>query len=189
MKIYRSSPGTGYLDTLYIKLNTDTKANILATTPENGQVAYATDVERFYVYDGSDWQESAVHFSVRSDKKNMGYEQDESGKGYGDDYITDKNLHNIALRGNNRTVVGALRIDVTQDPDTFEIYLSDDWQTILYDLTVENDEFEHTPLSETIDVWSGNSNLVGLSGLPIVQEYKVSMGAYPVPRTISGGTF
>jgi hypothetical protein len=40
-----------------------------------------------------------------------------------------------------------------------------------------------------IEVNSGNSDNLGLNGLPIVQNYKVSMGAYPIPLEIDGGTF
>lgn len=37
----------------------DTKANILATTPSEGIVAFATDTNKLYVADESDWYESA----------------------------------------------------------------------------------------------------------------------------------
>lgn len=177
-------------------LTQDTRANILATTPTTDVLAFATDSHEFFLYDttNSTWRIAPLELESESSGIDMGaYTASGLGvsdrAGYYKDAITDKTLHNIVLKGSSRTVVGGLRIDTTQDPDTFEIYLGDAWQTILYDLTVEDNEFEHTPLSEEIDVWSGNSNLLGLNGVPIIQEYKVSMGAYPAPRIISGGTF
>lgn len=38
-----------------LKLTRDTKSNIISTSPAVNTLAYATDTERFYVYDGSDW--------------------------------------------------------------------------------------------------------------------------------------
>ena len=123
------------------------------------------------------------------DLRDMGYEKESDLRGYGADYIVDKTLHNVHLRGNTQTNLGGLRIDTTQDPDTFEIYLRDAWQTILYDLTTEDGDFRHTPLENEIYVWRGDSVQVGLNNQPVVQEYKVSMGAYPAYRTLNGGDF
>lgn len=170
-------------------ITVDTRDNILAiSSPSSGDIAYSTDTERFYVYDGSDWQESAVQFSVR-ENKDMGYETNSSLQGYGEDYVTDKQLSNVLIGGNARTENGGIRVDVTKDPDTLEVYLRDAWQTIIYDLTVENDDFRHTPLSEQIYVWSGSSVKKGLNGRPMVNEYEVSMGCMPVPRIIDCGAF
>jgi len=167
----------------------DTRANILATvSPATGQAAYATDVARFYVYDGSDWREAALQWSVRSGQ-DMGYEQNSGLQGYGLDYVTDKRLSNVLLGGNARTENGGMRVDVDEDPDTLEIYLRDGWQTIIYDLTTDDGDFRHTPIAEQIYVWRGDSVAVGLNGRPLVQEYEASMGAYPATRLLVGGTF
>lgn len=167
----------------------DTRANILAFPATSGRIAFATDTGKFYIADGSVWKEGEIRMRTDAQAPDMGYEAESAKGGYGADYVTDKRLANCLIGGNARTVNGGIRIDSTQDPDTFEMYLRSVWQTILYDLTYENDEFEHTPLSEMIDVWSGNSNLLGLNGLAIIQEYRVSMGAMPVPRTLDGGSF
>lgn len=167
----------------------DTRANILASPATSGAFAFATDTGKFYIANGSVWKEGEIKMQTDAQAPDMGYEAESAKGGYGADYVTDKWLANCIIGGNARTVNGGIRIDSTQDPDTFEMYLRDVWQTILYDLTYENSEFEHTPLSEMIDVWSGNSNSLGLNGLAIVQEYRVSMGAMPVPRTIHGGSF
>ena len=95
----------------------------------------------------------------------------------------------MLIGGNARTENGGIRVDVENDPDTFEIYLRDMWNTIIYDLTVDDGDFRHAPLSEEIYIWRGNSVLVGLNGVPIVQEYTASMGAYPADPVLDGGTF
>jgi len=170
-------------------LTIDTRTNILASTPADPSIAFASDTGKFYLYDDSVWKQAEIKMTTDLEAPDMGYEKQSAPQGYGLDYITDKKLSNVLLGGNAREENGAIRVDVTQDPDTFEIYLRGLWQTILYDLTIENNEFEHTPISEVVDVWSGNSNLLGLTGLPVVQQYKTSMGAYPPPRIIDGGTF
>ena len=124
------------------------------------------------------------------DLTDMGYEQSSSIDGVTAEYITNKNLHNVAVKGHPATPVnGSFRTDITQDPDTLEIYLRDAWQTIIYDLTVEAGDFRHTPLSEEVYVWRGASVLLGLNDRPIISEYKVSMGAFPSPRVLNGGQF
>lgn len=120
----------------------------------------------------------------------MGYEQSSSIDGVTKEYITNKTLHSIAVKGHPATPVnGSFRTDITQDPDTLEIYLRSAWQTIIYDLSVDDGDFRHTPLDTEIYVWRGASVLLGLNGKSIVDEYKVSMGAYPPSRVLNGGTF
>jgi hypothetical protein len=105
------------------------------------------------------------------------------------DYVTDKQLSNILIGGSARDENGSFRVNVANDPDTLEIYLRSQWNTIIYDLTTTYGDFRHTPLSEQIYVWRGDSVSIGLSGNPIVSEYQVSMGAYPFNRIIDGGSF
>lgn len=124
------------------------------------------------------------------DTTDMGYEQSSSADGITADYISNKTLHNVAIKGHSATPVnGSFRTDITQDPDTLEVYLRDAWQTILYDLTYADGDFRHTPIAEDTYVWRGQSVHNGLNGRPVNNEYKSSMGAYPPPRVISGGTF
>lgn len=167
----------------------DTKENIIATTPDSNAIAFGTDTGRFYFYDGTNWQESAIILKPRTGAKDIGYEQNSSLSGYGEDYISRKRLSNVSIGGNNNPENGAIRIDVTNDPDTFEIYLRGEWQTVMYDLTYETDDFRHIPLDFPIQVWSGNSVQLGNNGLPLVQEYQTSRGAYPVPILVDGGSF
>ena len=167
----------------------DTKANILATSPSIPQTAFATDTTEFFVWDGTSWNVASIGLTEESQNPDMGYTQKSDKAGYTKTCITDKYLHNVVLQGNAREENGAIRIDVTKEPDTLEVYLRGVWQSILYDLTAESGDFRHTPLNEQIYIWRGDSVSVGLNGQPIIQEYKVSMGAYPDRATLSGGEF
>ncbi len=123
------------------------------------------------------------------DTTDMGYEQSSSADGVTAEYITDKLITNSRIGSNANTSNGGNRIDTTQDPDTFETYLRSARNSILYDLTTEDGDFRHTPLSQQIYVWRGDSVVNGLNGRPVVSEYSASMGAYPPPRVINGGSF
>lgn len=120
---------------------------------------------------------------------NMGKEQKSDLRGLCLTYITNKLIANCRIGGNHNTENGSIRVNVFEDPDTFEIYLRDAWQTIIYDLTTEDGDFRHAPVSEEIYVWRGDSVATGLNGQPITQEYETSMGAYPSYRVLNGGTF
>lgn len=168
----------------------DTRANILATAATVTRVAFATDTARLYIADGTNWYQIVPNGAVIDlPAPDMGYEQDSARTGYGDDYITDKTLSNVLIGGSSRDENGSLRVDVANDPDTLEIYLRAQWNTIIYDLTTQDGDFRHTPLSEQIYIWRGDSVAVGLNGRPVISEYQVSMGAYPPARIIDGGTF
>ena len=123
------------------------------------------------------------------DTTDMGYEQSSSSDGITADYITDKTLSNVLIGGNAREENGAIKVDVTEDPDTLEIYLRDQWNTLIYDMTTAYGDFRHTPLSEQIYIWRGDSVLLSLSGRPMIQEYTASMGAYSPARILTGGSF
>ncbi len=176
----------------------DTEANILAATPavktigiptDTASVPAGLDAKRFYFWDGAKWYRTDIPLYEDKSSPDIGYLQDSSRSGYHANYITDKTLHNCAIKGNSTKENGAIRIDVTKDPDTFEIYLRNKWQTLLYDLTYETGDFRHAPVAEDIKVWSGMSVNKASNNRPFVNEYKTSMGALPPPRRIDGGSF
>lgn len=169
----------------------DTEANILASTEDAGVIGYGTDTEYIYISKGAgEWLKGAFRLQDESANPNMGIEQESNRIGYGRTYVTDKTLHNIRVLGNVLNEVGALRVDTTQSPVLFQLYAEGGYNDILFDIDFRTaSELEHTPLSKTIDVWSGNSNDRGLNTRPIITQYKVSMGAYPPALVINGGTF
>lgn len=185
------NPVTGALDFTgsVTVVTVDTKATILATSPNKPQAAFATDTSEFYVWDGSGWHVGSIDLSPITVGQDQGWTQDNDKQGYGEDY-TDGKKHTTTGIGafNGIPYEGAVKVDASQSPITFEIYLRGQWNKIFYDFQMVNGDLEHIPESYVIDVRSGNSNEVGLNGIPIVQEYSVDQGCYPYPTVIDGGS-
>ena len=170
----------------------DTRANILATTPTSNAIAYATDEARFYVFDGSSWKESAIQFSTQTSSPNMGKEQGESRQGYGEDYISDKTLNYVEIGSGANSTEGAIR----QVDGTFQIYLNSTWNDIVINFRFREDsngsyEIEHKPIGFNYwyEISTGNSDLTGIDGKPLIRQYGADMGAYQKDLIIDGGSF
>jgi hypothetical protein len=175
----------------------DTKKNILATTPTSGNSAFSNDTFEIFVGNGSVWKTCPFAFVTESGNPDIGWEQDSSRIGYGTSYVTDKLLATVDIGSNNNVAyASATRIPIRASGSTLQIYVSGAWQTIVSNFVFrENSTFgytlEHAPIGFTtyIEVMSGDSlNNLGLNGLPLIQGYEVSMGAYPVPQIIGGRT-
>lgn len=166
----------------------DTKANILASSPSSAQTAFATDTSEFFVYDGSNWNIASIKLNTETGNPDIGYTQDNDKQGYGGDYIDGKKATSFTIGNHNDTPInGAFRLNQDVDPMTLEIYARDKWNKIFYDFQMSGGDLEHIPETYVIDVRSGNSNVTGINGVPIVQEYSVDIGAYPYPTVIDGG--
>lgn len=169
-----------------------TKAGVLSTPPISGQLAFATDTQRFMLANGTAWLENATLMIAQAAVPNMGAEQNESRQGYGWDYITDKTIYNSLIGGNSREEEGAIRFT----DSTFQAYVDGTWNDIVLGFRFREDstgsyELEHKPIgfTEWYEVISGNSDNLGLNGLPLTQNYVSSMGAYPRRLIVGGGTF
>ena len=167
----------------------DTKENILASTPTSPTVAFASDTDEFFVWDGTNWNIASISLASIVSGQDQGWTQGSDKQGYGGDY-TDGKKHTTTGIGafNGRVYEGAIKVDASNNPITFEIYLRGKWNKIFYDFQMVNNKLEHIPKTYTIDVRSGNSVELGLNGLPIVREYKVDQGVYPSRVIIDGGT-
>ena len=122
----------------------------------------------------------------------IGAKQDNDLRGYGDKYISNKTIAYSRISSAAFDEEGAIRIK----DNVFQTYIGGEWQDVVTNFRFREDEngnfeLEHKPIGFTgwIEVNSGNSDLLGLNGLPITQNYATSMGAYPVPLTLDGGTF
>lgn len=170
-------------------LGTQSSITKFVTIVNQGEMAYSTDTNEFFIFSGTAWQK--IPFVLVPDAVNpdMGAIQTSSRIGMGTDYISDKSLLNCYIGSNTLTNNGAIKVNTAVTPNTLEIYLRGVWNTIIYDFTVANNDLRHTPINEQIDVWSGDSELLGMNDRPIVNEYKVSMGAIPAPQIIYCGQF
>lgn len=122
----------------------------------------------------------------------IGAKQDNDLRGYGDKYISNKTIAYSRISSAAFDEEGAIRIK----DNVFQTYIGGEWQDVVTNFRFREDEngnfeLEHKPIGFTgwIEVNSGNSDLLGLNGLPITQNYATSMGAYPVPLQLDGGTF
>ena len=123
----------------------------------------------------------------------MGYSNIHDNRGYNNEYINDKEIYNSAIKGHpNTPQEGSIRML----DGVLSCYLNGVWADIVTGFRFREDsdegyELEHKPIGfyNWYEVSSGNSNEKGLNGLPITQQYTTSMGAYPVPLEIDGGTF
>jgi len=175
----------------------DTRENILATTPQQGALAYATDVQRMLAYDGG-WQESSALMMPRSGAVDIGVEQDSNLAGYGVDYITDKRLSNVSIGSNADERLGGVRVvfAASLGRNLTQVYLDGAWQTVLTGVNIQTDAAEAVPDIEFTDFspWvlsliTGNSDATDINGVPVIQNMKIDMGAYSAPLVIDGGSF
>lgn len=164
----------------------DTKANILASTATSGLIAFATDTREFFLADGTNWNVASIELAEAGLDAGA-YQSD--GKGYYFDAITSKYLYNMVLGGTDREEEGSIGIDTTTNPTTLRIYFNGEWRVIITNFSINTDnELVHFPAQREIDVRSGNSTDLSLSGYPVIQEYQTSAGAYQPPVILSGGT-
>lgn len=187
------NPLSGKFDyTVDGNISTDTKANILAGTATAGKMMYATDTYEFYLGTGSTWYKVPFALVPEPQAPDMGYLQDSSKIGYGTSYITDKAIANSSVGSNANTTNGSIRFSNPY----FQVYANSRWNNVVMNFVFKEDSnygytFEHQPVGFTsyIEIMSGNSlDNLGLNGLPIIQGYKVSMGAYPFLAYVGGGT-
>lgn len=166
----------------------DTRDTIVALTPTADQIAFATDTKRFMFADGTNWQESSTEYKPRT-AKDMGHTQDSSQLGYGETYITDKTLHNVRILESVLNAKGSIK--VSEDIDgiqSLQIFINGAFNDLPADITfIDADgNYIHSINNQTIEIMSGNSTVLGMNGLPKIQQYKVSMGAFPFPRVLDG---
>lgn len=168
----------------------DTRDNIVQTSGTAGKLAYATDVEHFYVHDGTNWMQIVPNGAVADTNIDMGVELDSAPTGYGDTYITDKAINNSTIGGGGVASTGGVRVI----NGVFQCYLNGAWANVVTNFVLREDStygytFEHAPVGFTqyIEIMTGQSlNYLGLNGLPLTNGYKINMGAYG-SETVVGG--
>lgn len=179
-------------------ITVDLRATILALTPTGNQLAYATDSNEFYLYDGTNWKVMPLELETETSTPDMGaFNADGLGvsdrTGYYKYAITDKNLSNIRILENARNEEGAVR---TTTGGVFQVYLNSRWNNVVINFVLREDsagtyELEHAPVGFVYyyEIMSGNSDRLGLDGKPIVTQYSSSMGCYQANLQIEGGSF
>lgn len=190
-----SDPHTQYLleaDYTAAPPTIDSRADLLASTPDNPVLALATDTLEMFLWDGSAWYVAPLELIQQANAIDMGLTPPmvtNDRAGYSADYITDKTIYNSAIGGNSNTDEGSVRTS----SGVLQAYLNGTWADVVTGFRFREDsagyyELEHKPVGFTwwLEVMSGNSDDLGLNGLPLAQQYRVSMGAYPVHEQIVG---
>ena len=181
----------GIDDALFLGM-VDTHANILASTPTAGKMAFATDISRLLIGNGTVWKEASSVLKTRTSTPDIGKNQDSSLDGYTDVDITDKILYNTSILGNANSTEGSVRTVNGK----FQVYLNSVWNDIVMNLRLRESAseayaFQHNPIGFAwwYEVNSGDSVELALNGLPFIQQYSADMGAFPYPLIIQGRNF
>lgn len=169
-----------------------TRAAILASTPTLRSAALSTDTLEMFIWDGSTWYVAPLELIEQANAVDMGLQPpmvQNDRAGYSADYITDKSIFNSRVLGSDVDEEGSIRTSSGE----LQVYLSGEWQTAVTGFRFREDdnggyELEHRPIGFDwwIEVLSGNSDELGLNGLPLAQQYSASMGAYPAHVQIVG---
>lgn len=170
----------------------DTRANLLASTPAQTTAAFASDTLEPMLWSGSAWYVAPLELIAQANAVDRGLQPPmvaNDRAGYTAAYITDKTICNSAIGGNANTAEGSIRVSSGE----MQVYLTGEWKTAVTGFRFREDsagyyELEHKPVGFTwwLEVMSGNSDGLGLNGLPLAQQYQVSMGAYPVHQQVVG---
>lgn len=170
----------------------DTRANILASSPTARSIALTSDTLEMFYWSGSAWYVAALELIAQPHAIDIGLTTPmvaSDRAGYSAAYITDKTIYNSAIGGNANSSEGSIRTS----SGVLQSYLNGTWADVVTGFRFREDsagyyELEHKPIGFTwwIEVLSGNSDDLGLNGLPLAQQYRVSMGAYPVHEQIVG---
>jgi len=190
------------LDSRYVNVTGDTMTGALVITADSTSIFNVTKADTTPVFnvDTTNKKVTTVGLHVDGDFTNynslltdMGVEQTSSRIGLSKDYITDKAIAHCKVGANDNTDEGSIRYI----QPNFQIYRNSAWVNLTVDISTRLDSvygyvIEYIPAGFTdyYELMSGNSaDNISLSGLPVIQGYKISMGAYSMPPIIYGGTF
>lgn len=180
----QGDPGTS------VPVIVDTRDNILALSPTLNSIAVASDTGRVYFGDGTNWQESPIIYKPRpQNSRDMGFEKNSPLSGYGETFFTDKIAYNFRILGNVLNAKGAIKIaEDVNGIQSLQIFINGAYQDLPADITfVDTDgNYVHSINNQQIEIMSGNSVDLGINGLPTIQQYKRSMGAFPFPIVSDG---
>ena len=156
----------------------DTRANVLAETPDAGTIAFATDVSRFYIYDGSNWKGARLSFGTPSTGVDMGAFPYEDDSGYGEVNLSNKRLHNIILSYFDESAMIIENGAIRYSSGFLQIYVDGFWLNV-YPLTA----FEYADRM----LWSDDWQEYDLYGKNIIHGNKIDMGVFASDHLIDGG--
>lgn len=162
----------------------DTRSNILASSPDNGTLAYATDTKQYYIYN-TKWFAISNIIGVPNERTssqiNAGVLQSSSEtSGYSSKYIANKTISNSYVGSfdevNKVVKNGAVRYNSLTNQ--FQIYI-DEWKNVR---TLSPSEVANITVYSALKVKDGKGRFM-------VQHGFVNAGALASDYLIDGGTF
>jgi hypothetical protein len=177
----------------------NTRSTVLASSPSSPTVAFCTDTLEFALWTGSAWYFAPLEMDADTVTPDIGaYNSDGLGvsdkQGYYASVITDKILHHAVIGANDRTETGGLRTSGSE----LQFYANAAWNAIVtgfrfsQDNTYQVGELEYRPVgySNYYGASDGNGTEMDWTGiLPIVQQYRASIGGYSSKVVLDGGVF
>lgn len=172
-------------------LTVDTRENIFALSPSSGDMAYSSDTEQFFVYDGTDWQECGVVFKVRSSATDAGAVQDSSPIGVNIDVIHEKTLTLCKIGKNGTSSLGGLRINPTTE--VLQVYQGGEWGDVVSGVVFRENSSgrllaEHLPdgFPFYVNLMDGDSEESDKNEVPFYMGYESTAGSVQEPYLIGG---
>ena len=174
-------------------LTVDTKENILALTPSSPQTALATDTGEFFVYDADNtqWYITVLPLEADNGKPDIGAVQNNNKAGYKPYMIQSKalvdvTLFNTILKGGDKEIDGAIRLDWSQDPPVVQVYYNNQWNGLTVFSISEGSKLDYFDGNMTLNTYANNSNKIGANGISLTQQGQTCFGAVPAPLVIKG---
>lgn len=177
-----------------LTITIDTRANILATTPTGNALGFATDTNEWMIYN-SGWFVAPLELNADDGTPDIGLQPpmvNNDRSGYTSEWITNKSIYNSRILGSSVEEDGSVK----SEDGALSVYLNGAWEEVVTGFRFRQDDdggyVEYLPLgfSRWVDVHSGNStDDLGLNGLPLIQDYKADIGAYPTPIRVQGRAF
>lgn len=186
-----------------VEIPTDTRANIVALTPDVGTRYYATDTKQLYVYTADGWRFTQIPLSLEevvgsvtpgdvTDTPTNYQEREISDVGIYWSSLGNCHIEEADVRFSKAG--GLSRLPTSSGEYIPRFYDGNSWGNILINFNATQDanfiaEFTAVGKSEAVELHTGNSNTVGSNGRPIIQAYEVDPGGSPASRIFSGNFY
>lgn len=168
----------------------DNELDIVGQTASNGTLGVSIDSKRLLVRIQDKWYKAPIQYLEQPFKLTMGAFVGSEKSGYYVDTITDKRINNCVIGFSGVEQDGGIK---QREDGVIEVYNNGAWQFVVSGVELTQDDgilyFKPRDSIYTKDVTSGNSIEKDINGLPIIQDNKISMGAFASPLPIFGGSF
>ena len=171
----------------------DTEANLLASSPSSSGYVIATDTKRglYYDADNTQWYITVLPLEADNGKPDIGAVQNNNNAGYKPYMIQSKalvdvTLFNTILKGGDKEIDGAIRLDWSQDPPVVQVYYNNQWNGLTVFSISEGSKLDYFDGNMTLNTYANNSNKIGANGISLTQQGQTCFGAVPAPLVIKG---